>query len=828
MRVTRFYILILIPVLFSIGNRSFGQNPFIYNDKGEKIYFTLREDLVSIKFNSAISLGNRSAALEHLNIKGKIFIDTKSKDLPIVFELSELINRDASLSLLSMSDDIESINQVLQYRDGTLQSLSDQIFIKLKNSKDFNLLRQKIDPHIIKTLEETAFCKDLYVLTFIGKLPKTTLSIANDLYESGLFEYVEPNFIRFIKPYVDDPFFSEQWALNNTGQFNGTPDADIDAFEAWSMTQGTETIRIAILDEGVDLTHPDLAGNLLQGFDETGLGSQGAPQGNDAHGTNCAGIMGAIENTIGVIGVAPHCRIIPIRIAYQVWDPYRGWIWQTNDNWISNGFYHAWHDSGAHIISNSWGGGSESTTITNAINNAMTEGRNNLGSVVVFAAGNNNDSINYPAKLPNVISVGATSMCDQRKRSSSDPNLVNPGVTPDPDDVSCDGETWWGSNFGSQLDIVAPGVHVYSTDIQGAAGYNHEAGANGNYFDHFNGTSSACPHVAAVAALILSINPNFTRAHVESILETTTDKLGNYNFANYSNKPNGTWNIEVGYGRLNANRAVFEAYTHIISISGPDLLCSLGDSYTLGILPSVFDIEWTSSQNISVPDPSSNPSFLYGQDWGGSGWVGATITLESCDCEYVVDNIPVWSGRPWGQTTDPSGYPPVYMGIYSPLDVALTSAPGASLWDANWSSSGSLETEINHGQSGRFNSIAPGTGYFYVTTYNDCGDGPMYQGEVWVDDSQQTKIAPDNELSMSISPNPANDYFDIELIDKGSNELINSFVLEIIDPYSRIIKKEKLSGPNNRVNIQDLSVGHYLIVARVGKIVLQQTLIIQR
>ena len=96
-------------------------------------------------------------------------------------------------------------------------------------------------------------------------------------------------------------------------------------------------------------------------------------------------------------------------------------------------------------------------------------------------------------------------MCDERKSPTS-----------------CDGEFWWGSNFGNEVDVVAPGVEIFTTDISGANGYS-----TGDYDTNFNGTSSACPNAAGVAALVLSVNPNFTQTQVREILETTTTKCTN-------------------------------------------------------------------------------------------------------------------------------------------------------------------------------------------------------------------------------------------------------------------------------------------------------------
>ena len=183
-------------------------------------------------------------------------------------------------------------------------------------------------------------------------------------------------------------------------------------------------------------------------------------------------------------------------------------------------------------MSDSWGGGSPSNTIDAAINSAVTNGRNGKGCVVLFAAGNNNNnSVSYPASNPNVIAVGASSNCDARKSPTS-----------------CDGEYWWGSNYGTGLDIVAPGVKIYTTDLTGSHGYSST-----DYNPTFNGTSSATPNAAGVAALILSLRPDYTGIQVRQMLESTCDKIGGYTYqANVSGQPNGTWCSDVGYGRVNA------------------------------------------------------------------------------------------------------------------------------------------------------------------------------------------------------------------------------------------------------------------------------------
>ncbi len=167
------------------------------------------------------------------------------------------------------------------------------------------------------------------------------------------------------------------------------------------------------------------------------------------------------------------------------------------------------------------------TAITQAIRRAKTAGRGGKGCVVCFAAGNNDGAVSFPGTLSEVITVAACNEFGERKSKTSR-----------------DGETWWGSNFGPEVDVSAPGVHIVTTDIMGSGGYN----TSGNYVTNFNGTSAATPHVAGVAALILSRNPNLTAGEVEAILRNSTDDIGGVGY-----------DIYTGFGRINAYKAAIAA-----------------------------------------------------------------------------------------------------------------------------------------------------------------------------------------------------------------------------------------------------------------------------
>ncbi|UGQ44858.1 S8 family serine peptidase [Massilia endophytica] len=308
----------------------------------------------------------------------------------------------------------------------------------------------------------------------------------------------------------NDTLFPQQWDMTRI-------EAGGPGVTGWDITTGVATQVVCVLDEGCDLTHPDLQ------FSDPGINlgtmmPDGSPTGN--HGTACAGIVAATYNNgAGVTGVAGNARILPV--AFDAW----------TDVEVAAGINYA-TANGASVISMSFGFNGWSTAIIDpAIQNAFN---NNL--VMCVATHNYNGPITYPATNPLVIAVGASDEVDNRK-------------TP----MSPDGEPW-GSNFGPEISVVSPGVHIPTTDRQGASGYDP-----GDYELAFNGTSSATPHVAGLAALIRSAYPTLSNVQVRAHIERTAQKVGAVAYADTPGRPNGSWNQEMGYGRINVYRALDEA-----------------------------------------------------------------------------------------------------------------------------------------------------------------------------------------------------------------------------------------------------------------------------
>jgi len=470
----------------------------------------------SITIDSSKSLGNTGLTLLHISHKAAI----DARQLQTAGRQSK---------------QFDYITPVLLTEDGKeIGSLTDRIMVKLKSGIGVGQLSELLSKMNASIARQYAFDKNVYFI----QLPKDSvnygLEISYRLLQTGLFQYAEPDYLLFVKGATNDPFFNQQWSLNNTRQRWGFAGDDIKATAAWDITTGCNNIRVAVLDIGVELNHPDLQANLLPGFDATGGGSAGGPNGdNISHGTNCTGIIGAVANNgIGTVGIAYNCRILPVRIFQGA--PGGGVVGTAAS--MAGGIDWAWQQ-GADVLSCSWSTTIGQAAIQQAITNAVTQGRGGRGAIICVATGNANSAvISFPASDPDVIAVGASSPCDQRKSPSS-----------------CDGENW-GSNYGPGLDVVAPGVKIYTTDLQGANGDDPS-----DYDSIFNGTSSATPHVAATAALIFSVNPDLPGPQARRILETTVDKVGGYSYTGVLDQLNGNWNNEMGYGRINAFQAVLTA-----------------------------------------------------------------------------------------------------------------------------------------------------------------------------------------------------------------------------------------------------------------------------
>ncbi len=336
-----------------------------------------------------------------------------------------------------------------------------------------------------------------------------------------------------------DPRFDDLWGLHNTGQTGGTEDADIDALEAWGVSTGAEGVVVAVIDTGVDYTHPDLADNTWVNADEIAANGidddsngyvddvhgydfayhDADPMDGHKHGTHCAGTIGAVGNNgIGVIGVNHDVTIMAVKFLDD------GGFGKTAAA-VEAVLYAV--DNGAVILSNSWGGGGPSSALKDAIVYALDHD-------VLFVAAAGNDSVdtdifpNYPSNydVDNVMSIASTDHNDLKAGTSN-----------------------WGLNT---VDLGAPGVEVLST-VPGAYSYS-------------SGTSMATPHVSGAAALLKAHNPSLSALEIKAVLMGSVDPI-----ASLAGRT-------VSGGRLNAANA--------LRLAGPDWVRLEGDGS--GAIPPGF------------------------------------------------------------------------------------------------------------------------------------------------------------------------------------------------------------------------------------------------
>jgi thermitase len=331
-------------------------------------------------------------------------------------------------------------------------------------------------------------------------------------------------------PFVpNDPLYPTQWGVQR-----------INAPSAWPITQGDPNVVVAVLDEGVELGHPDLSLWPISYSTITHL-YDGSPVGN--HGTACAGIVsGRINSGTGMAGLAGKARVLAISTNWA-------------DVQIAEGLYFA-ADNGARVVSMSFGVYPSWMIWNFAINEAALQYCQDKNVLLVAASGNENiNQSRFPGSDPRTLCVGGSNRDDVRKAVG---------------DTSS--EPFWGACWGPSVDVVAPCLEIPTTDRLGGAGYTPT-----DYDSFFNGTSSATPHVAALGALLFSVNPSLTSSEARQIISETTDKInaGAYIYLPTPGKPFGTWNQDVGYGRINVERALLVACPSVgpCQEDGPCAVC---------------------------------------------------------------------------------------------------------------------------------------------------------------------------------------------------------------------------------------------------------------
>ena len=432
---------------------------------------------------------------------------------------------------------------------------SDELIVRFAPKSDRIQLNSQEKLAAISSLTGASIKREFKIVPGLSvvKLPAglTVEKAVQKLSKASGILYAHPNYqVQAFSTFPNDPRFNELWGMHNTGQTGGTPGADIKAPEAWDIGTGSSDIVVAVIDTGVDYTHPDLAANMWHnpgeipgnGIDDDHNGfvddvygydfvnNDGDPMDDHYHGTHCAGTIGGIGNNgIGVAGMCWNVKIMALKFLNS------GGSGTTEDA-IRAVEYSVL--MGANLSSNSWGGGGYDQGLKDAIDAAGA-----AGMLFVAAAGNsgsdNDISPHYPSSYdsPSIVAVMATDKYDAKSS------------------FSCYGLT--------SVDIGAPGSDILS--CQPGGGYQL-----------LSGTSMATPHVAGACALLWSLNPGLSNTEVKNILLRTVDPTLS--------------GMCVSGGRLNLYKAVCETSVPWLNVEPNSGTIGAGGSINLDVTFDAMDL----------------------------------------------------------------------------------------------------------------------------------------------------------------------------------------------------------------------------------------------
>ena len=412
---------------------------------------------------------------------------------------------------------------------------------------------------------------DAVIFTFPGP-PATVLATVASLRRTTGVRSAEPILARLqTKRWTpNDPYFANnaanagyQWHLKNTGARGGVAGVDINLATVWDHWRGAG-IRIALLDDGLQTNHPDLAANTdtVNDYDWNSGDNDPSPGVLDYHGTACAGVAGGIGNNgTGICGVAPEATLVGLRLVSSA----------STDTTESAAFLH--HNDIIQVKNNSWGPDDTGNVVEGpgplasaALQQAATTGRGGLGTIITWAAGNGlafGDDANYDGYANSLYTIAVTALGD----GGTQPSYAEPGAN---------------------ILIAAPSAggaqKISTTDLTGSSGYNAGGGGNyasADYTNTFDGTSAAAPVASGGIALLLQSRPGLGWRDVKEILLRSATKNHPADAGWFNNGAGFHFNDKYGAGQLNVQAAVTLAAAW--SNLGPLLSSSAGSPGALAI-----------------------------------------------------------------------------------------------------------------------------------------------------------------------------------------------------------------------------------------------------
>jgi subtilisin family serine protease len=484
--------------------------------RGEDVALRLDKSRVAVLFRPGSTHASRTDALAATGIEVAKSVETGIRQwelLEVATPEEDAAEVHSTLTALLLSNEIDFVSPVFVDRFGEWSVITPDILLRL---------RPEHAGSAVAILASLAPDLELLDADF-GNLPGAVrlrsrafngfdvLARANALARDPRVMWAESDYLFSGRGAhtPNDPGWADLWGMNNTGQFGGTPDVDIDADLAWDTTTGSASIKVLVIDVGVDPTHPDI--NQLPGTNLAGAGDGGPKNVCDNHGTPVAGCISAIiDNSLGTVGVSPASPVISARafVSSLACDG----SWASQPSWTVDALtFGEAQEVRVTNNSNFYGSATQSQAIEDKYAETLANGMVHFSSAGNFTQGTQT----YPASLSTVEGVSA---------------------------VLWTGSLAGFSNWAGTLGVSAPGEALYTTDRQGTAGY----GADDYTF--FGGTSGAAPYAAGVAALVLGIDPSLTGPEVRALVRCSATDMGDPGF-----------DMFYGHGFVNANNAVIAA-----------------------------------------------------------------------------------------------------------------------------------------------------------------------------------------------------------------------------------------------------------------------------
>ena len=679
--------------------------PFYYRDK-VKVPFEPRHKYLAVSVKPGITKEEEQdlmAAAAKLKLRPQKVEEPVLNDNVRVFKYPERLNEASRQKIqksLSGHQSVRIAGPVVHLGNRSVSFLTNELIVKFKVEVSQEEAYKIAKEYGLNITRSIPYAGNAYLMR-AATASYDLLKICDAIVKTELVEYAEPNMVTTAElDYTPNDFL---FASQSHHQI-------IDSEGAWDITRGDNSIIIAVCDSGCDIDHQDFTNDPALGWTKVYnaydfLSMDDDPT-SDSHGSKSCGIATAnADNNEGVAGVAPDCRLMPLRYAsgtdLKYADMY-AWIAGFDPGWIADGTNYPLDTvfpdvptPGADVISNSYGKSQVALDglMKDALDHITTFGRSGKGCIVVFSVGNgDSDFTTYRqwAAYEKTIAVASSAI--------SPPDAAEVKVST--------------SNYGSLVDVCAPGggpsggveSRSLSTTNVGSGDTAGSAGAGSLDYDDFGQTSCACPQVSGVAALMLSANPSLTWIQVRQILRDTAVQIDTAN-----TDPVGQWvdndfdgvidfSPWYGHGRINAQAAV-QAAQDLVGIDPLDNIDTWikENSTDIGDVPEsppyYSPDVWVRNTAPVLDNPAEvtiHQSPIRGQD----NWVYVNVrnrgALDSLDI-YVRISITRWANTQYVYPDDfmptgsPSTYPPVTMapGTYLIGEVHIDSIPAGGVETIN-------------------------------------------------------------------------------------------------------------------------------------------------